>query len=52
MFIDRLTPVQLKDHMEPLSDLQAIYQSRQRLGELPLDPELVADLAQWEQRYC
>lgn len=52
LFIDRLTPAQLRDQEEPLYILQTEYESRQRLKQIPSDEELLKELQAWEQRYC
>lgn len=52
LFIDRLTPAQLRDHLGALDIFQTDHESRQRLNQLPSDEALVAQLKEWETRYC
>lgn len=52
LFIDRLTPAQLRDQEEALYIFQTDFESRQRLKSVASDQELVSQLKDWETRYC
>lgn len=52
LFIDRLKEGAVMEEASELEALVLDFQSRQRLGEIPSDEDLVAGLVQWEQRYC
>ena len=52
LFLDRLSPAQLREHEEALYIFQTDYESRQRLNQLPSDQQMLAELAEWEKRYC
>ena len=52
LFLDRLSPAQLRDQEEALYILQTEYESRQRLKQIPSDEEVLKELLAWEQRYC
>lgn len=51
LFIDRLTPAQLREQEDALYVFQTDYESRQRLNQMPSDAELIAELQAWETRY-
>ncbi len=52
MFLDRLSPAQLREVEEPLYILQTDYESRLRLNQLPSQDEILLELQAWERRYC
>lgn len=52
MFVDRLTPAQLRDVEGGLQLLQTEYESRQRFKQIPSDDAVLTELKVWEARYC
>ncbi len=53
MFIDRLTPAQLKDHYEPLTDLEAHLQlAPSALRRIVAGDRINRGAGPLEQRYC
>ncbi len=52
LFIDRLSPAQIRDHDNDLAILETEFQSRQRMGELPSEDQIREELLAWERRYC
>lgn len=52
LFLDRLKEGAIMDMADPLEALSIDFKSRQRLGEVPADAELIQRLAEWESRYC
>lgn len=51
LFIDRLSPENLREHESSLATFEMEYQSRERLGEFPV-AQLKAQLLEWERRYA
>ncbi len=52
LFLDRLTPAQLREHEEALYIFQTDYESRQRTKQIASNEELLAEMNSWEQKYC
>lgn len=51
LFIDRLSPQNLREHEVALQTFTTDFQSRQRVGSIPSEPELREHILHWEQRY-
>jgi peptide deformylase len=52
LFLDRLKEGAVMEEAAEIEALALEYQSRQRIGEVPADAELLESLAAWEIRYC
>ena len=52
LFFDRMNEQAREDLHEPLEELELDFRSRQRLGQIPSDEDLLKELAAWEQRYA
>ena len=52
LFIDRLADRETAKVEEDLEAMEFDFRSRQRLGEVPADPNLIAALDKWIALYC
>ncbi|MEZ6113781.1 MAG: peptide deformylase [Pirellulaceae bacterium] len=52
LFFDRMPPSRQTKLRGPLSDFEAEFTNRRKVGEIPEDMELARRLTEWEQRYC
>ncbi|WP_164101718.1 peptide deformylase [Candidatus Laterigemmans baculatus] len=52
LFFDRISEQAREDLYEPLEELEIEFRTRQEEGTVPPDAELIARLAEWEQRYA
>lgn len=52
LFFDRIPDGATGELREPLEELIVEFRSRQESGSIPPDDELIARLAEWEQRYA
>ncbi|MDR0871300.1 MAG: peptide deformylase [Planctomycetaceae bacterium] len=51
-FVDRLSSTALLEIRKTLQDLQAVFEGDQRLGFVPLNVEIMEQLAELEQKRC
>ena len=52
LFFDRMSVEGKRDILDQISELETDFRSKQNTGGIPSDPELLAELDQWYQRYC
>lgn len=52
LFFDRMNEQAREGLHDPLEELELDFRSRQRLGQIGSDEELLQGLASWEQRYA
>ena len=52
VFPDRLSEASLLDAAPELDVFRTEFDSRRRLGQIPSDEEIEAQMIDWEQRYC
>ena len=52
LFIDRLGDGVLRSVETELSNLELDFRSKQRVGGLPSDEDLIRSLGEWEEKYC
>lgn len=52
LFVDRISPLAREDLRAELDDFEVDFDSRRSMGQLPPDAEVLAELAQWERKYC
>ena len=52
MFFDRMGDSGREDLYDPLEELELDFRSRQRVGAIASDEELIAALAAWEEKYA
>ena len=52
LFFDRMSVEGKRDILDQVSELETDFRSKQNTGGIPSDPELLAELDQWYQRYC
>ncbi|MFO0924980.1 MAG: peptide deformylase [Pirellulales bacterium] len=52
LFIDRLGDGVLRSIETELSNLEIDFRSKQRVGGLPSDEDLIRSLGEWEEKYC
>ncbi len=52
LFVDRLTEREATKVQEELEAMEFEFRGRQRTGEIQNDAILLAELAEWESRYC
>ena len=52
LFFDRMSVEGKRDILDQISELETDFRSKQNTGGIPPDPELLAELDQWYQRYC
>ena len=52
LFFDRIPEESRGDINRALEELELDFRSKQQTGAIPSDSDLVARLAQWEQRYA
>ena len=52
LFFDRMSVERKRDILDQISELETDFRSKQNTGGIPSDPELLAGLDQWYQRYC
>ena len=52
LFFDRMSVEGKRDILDQITELETDFRSKQNTGGIPSDPELLAELDQWYQRYC
>ena len=52
LFFDRMSVEGKRDILDQISELETDFRSKQNTGGIPSDPQLLAELDQWYQRYC
>ena len=52
LFFDRMSVEGKRDILDQISELETDFRSKQNTGGILSDPELLAELDQWYQRYC
>lgn len=52
LFFDRMGPEAKRDIEAQLEELEADFRSKQAAGSIPSDDELIARLAEWENKYA
>ncbi len=52
LFIDRMNEGATTDIIDELDSLETDFRSRQRTASIPPDEKLLAELVNWETRYC
>ena len=52
LFFDRMSVEGKRDILDQISELETDFRSKQNTGGIPSDPELLAELDQWDPRYC
>jgi len=52
LFFDRMSDEAARELADDLDVLETDFRSRQEAGTIPGDPELIAQLAEWETRYA
>jgi peptide deformylase len=52
LFVDRVNPTLMGELRPALDDFEIDFRSRRSTGGIPGDAEIMARLAEWEQKYC
>jgi len=52
LFPDRMSDTAKAAVQPVLDEFELAFQNRRQIGEIPSDDEVVARLAEWEERYC
>lgn len=52
LFTDRVKPEDMVEVQPVLDKFQADFTTQRAAGTIPSDPEIAAELAAWEKRYC
>jgi peptide deformylase len=52
LFFDRMTDEARRDLDERLAEMETVFRSKQKTGGIPEDPQLLAELESWYDKYC
>jgi peptide deformylase len=52
LFFDRMTDEARRDLDDRLAEMETVFRSKQKAGGIPADPQLLADLESWYDKYC
>jgi peptide deformylase len=52
LFFDRMTDEARRDLDERLAEMETVFRSKQKAGGIPGDPQLLAELESWYDKYC
>jgi peptide deformylase len=52
LFIDRMTSIAKTKVEHVVEEFEVEFESRRKVGQIPDDATITAELAQWEKRYC